>query len=219
MLPFVNMSDDAAAGILLRRNQRGHHHRARQGYAGSIVVARNSSFIVQGDRPVQLEDRSARNSALGYGGRQRAQGRACTALPYNSATSRRVASYGRNDTTANWPRYCDAGRHHKCDCWQRSSRSSTPRKIFARSASPPTASTLGIWSCELWHFWRVTRADNRASQKLLEQTIAIDPNYAQALAMLAVSHAFGASMGLGGRCKRRTASRRALLPCGCAGGR
>jgi TolB-like protein len=47
----------------------------------------------------------------------------------------------------------------------------------------------------LWHFWRVTRADNAASQQLLEQAVAIDPGYGQAHAMLVVSHTFGASMG------------------------
>jgi len=47
----------------------------------------------------------------------------------------------------------------------------------------------------LWHFWRVTRADNLLAQALLEQAIAIDPEYAQALAVLAVSHTFGAHMG------------------------
>jgi len=41
----------------------------------------------------------------------------------------------------------------------------------------------------------VTRDDNLAAQGLLEQAIAIDPNYAQALAVLAVSHTFGAHMG------------------------
>ena len=33
------------------------------------------------------------------------------------------------------------------------------------------------------------------AQALLEKAIAIDPNYAQALAVLAVSHTFGAHMG------------------------
>ena len=47
----------------------------------------------------------------------------------------------------------------------------------------------------LSHFWRMTREDNTAAQKLLEQAIAIDPNYAQALAVLAVSRTFGARMG------------------------
>jgi len=47
----------------------------------------------------------------------------------------------------------------------------------------------------LSHYWRVTREDNLVAQALLEQAIAIDPNYAQALAVLAVSHTFGAQMG------------------------
>jgi hypothetical protein len=42
---------------------------------------------------------------------------------------------------------------------------------------------------------RVTREDNLAPRRLLEQTIAIDPNYAQALAVLAVSDTFGAHTG------------------------
>jgi tetratricopeptide (TPR) repeat protein len=37
--------------------------------------------------------------------------------------------------------------------------------------------------------------DNFAAQALLEKAIAIDPNYAQALAVLALSHSFGAHMG------------------------
>jgi TolB-like protein/Tfp pilus assembly protein PilF len=47
----------------------------------------------------------------------------------------------------------------------------------------------------LSHFWRMTAEDNRAAQELLEQAVAIDPNYAQALAVLAVSRIFGAHMG------------------------
>jgi tetratricopeptide (TPR) repeat protein len=47
----------------------------------------------------------------------------------------------------------------------------------------------------LSHFWRVTREDNAAAQALLEKAIAIDANYAQALAVLAVSHVFGIHMG------------------------
>lgn len=47
----------------------------------------------------------------------------------------------------------------------------------------------------LSHYWRVTPEDNRWARQLLEQAIAIDPNYAQALAVFAVSYAFGAHMG------------------------
>lgn len=47
----------------------------------------------------------------------------------------------------------------------------------------------------LSHYWRMTREDNTAAQALLEKAITIDPNYAQALAVLAVSHSFGTHMG------------------------
>ena len=46
----------------------------------------------------------------------------------------------------------------------------------------------------LSHFWRVTRQDNIAAQALLEKAIAIDPNYGQALGVLAPA-IFGAHMG------------------------
>jgi tetratricopeptide (TPR) repeat protein len=41
----------------------------------------------------------------------------------------------------------------------------------------------------------MTREDNVAAQALVKQAIAIDPNYAQALAILAVSHSFAIHMG------------------------
>jgi TolB-like protein/Tfp pilus assembly protein PilF len=67
---------------------------------------------------------------------------------------------------------------------------------FRAQRKPPE--NLDAWDLvmrALWHFWRVTRADNRLAQTLLDQAIAIDPDYAQALAVLAVSHTFGAHMG------------------------
>jgi tetratricopeptide (TPR) repeat protein len=47
----------------------------------------------------------------------------------------------------------------------------------------------------LSHYWRVTRQDNVVAQALLEKAITIDPNYAQALDVLATSHIFSAHMG------------------------
>ena len=47
----------------------------------------------------------------------------------------------------------------------------------------------------LSHYWRVTRQDHAIAQALLEKAIAIDPNYGQALGVLAASHTFGAHMG------------------------
>jgi TolB-like protein len=47
----------------------------------------------------------------------------------------------------------------------------------------------------MWHFWRMTSEDNHAAQELLAQATAIDPELAQAQAVLAASHAFGVQMG------------------------
>jgi TolB-like protein/cytochrome c-type biogenesis protein CcmH/NrfG len=47
----------------------------------------------------------------------------------------------------------------------------------------------------LSHYWRVTRQDNVAAQALLEKAISIDPNYGQALGVLAASHTLGGHMG------------------------
>ena len=71
-----------------------------------------------------------------------------------------------------------------------------PRKISAPSASRPDS--MDAWDLvmrALSHYWRVTRQDNVVAQALLEKAIAIDPNYGQALGVLAASHTFGAHMG------------------------
>ncbi|BAR56338.1 tetratricopeptide (TPR) repeat protein [Bradyrhizobium diazoefficiens] len=47
----------------------------------------------------------------------------------------------------------------------------------------------------LSHYWRVTRQDHEAAQALLERAIGIDPNYGQALSVLAANHMFGAHLG------------------------
>jgi tetratricopeptide (TPR) repeat protein len=47
----------------------------------------------------------------------------------------------------------------------------------------------------LSHYWRITRQDNVVAQALLEKAIALDPNYGQALGVLATSYTFTAHMG------------------------
>jgi TolB-like protein/cytochrome c-type biogenesis protein CcmH/NrfG len=67
---------------------------------------------------------------------------------------------------------------------------------FRAQRKPPES--LDAWDLlmrALSHFWRITREDNAAAQKLLESAIAIDPNYGQALGVLAVNHMFGVQMG------------------------
>ena len=47
----------------------------------------------------------------------------------------------------------------------------------------------------LSYYWRVTRQDHAIAQRLLEQAIAIEPTYGQALGVLSASYTFGAHMG------------------------
>ncbi len=45
------------------------------------------------------------------------------------------------------------------------------------------------------HYWRVTRHDNVVAQALLEKAISLDPQYGQALGLLAASNIFSGHMG------------------------
>jgi tetratricopeptide (TPR) repeat protein len=63
----------------------------------------------------------------------------------------------------------------------------------------------------LSHFWRVTREDNSSAQELLEKAIDLIPDYAQANAVLAVSHTFGAHMGWEDRTTATPTAERAAL--------
>src|SRR6476660_935301 len=67
---------------------------------------------------------------------------------------------------------------------------------FRARRKPP--GSLDAWDLvmrALSHYWRVTRQDNFVAQALLEKAIVMDPNYGQALGLLADSYAFGAHMG------------------------
>ena len=67
---------------------------------------------------------------------------------------------------------------------------------FRAQRKPPN--NMDAWDLvmrALSHYWRVTRQDNVVSQALLEKATAIDPNYGQALGVLATSHTFSVHMG------------------------
>src|SRR6476620_10107539 len=67
---------------------------------------------------------------------------------------------------------------------------------FRANRKPPD--NMDAWDLvmrALSHHWRVTRQDNVVSQALLEKATAIDPNYGQALGVLAASQTFSAHMG------------------------
>jgi TolB-like protein/Tfp pilus assembly protein PilF len=65
----------------------------------------------------------------------------------------------------------------------------------ARRKPPESMDAWDLAMRALSHFWRVTRQDNVVAQALLEKAIAIDPNYGQALGVLATSYMFSAHMG------------------------
>src|SRR5947207_8846602 len=67
----------------------------------------------------------------------------------------------------------------------------------ARRKAPGSLDAWDLVMRALSHYWRMTRQDNVVAQALLEKAIAIDPNYGQALGVLATSHIFGAHMGWG----------------------
>jgi TolB-like protein/cytochrome c-type biogenesis protein CcmH/NrfG len=67
---------------------------------------------------------------------------------------------------------------------------------FRAQRKPPDS--MDAWDLvmrALSHYWRLTRQDNVVAQALLEKAIAIDPNYGQALGVLAASYTFSAHMG------------------------
>ena len=65
----------------------------------------------------------------------------------------------------------------------------------ARRKPPESMDAWDLVMRALSHYWRVTRQDNVVAQALLEKAIAIDPNYGQALGVLATSYTFSAHMG------------------------
>ena len=67
---------------------------------------------------------------------------------------------------------------------------------FHAQRKPPDS--MDAWDLvmrALSYYWRVTRQDNVVAQALLEKAIAIDPQYGQALGVLATSYMFIAHMG------------------------
>ena len=65
----------------------------------------------------------------------------------------------------------------------------------AQRKAPDSLDAWDLVMRALSHYWRVTRQDNVVAQALLEKAISIDPNYGQALGVLATSYTFTAHMG------------------------
>src|SRR5207344_225289 len=83
---------------------------------------------------------------------------------------------------------------------------------FRAQRKPPDS--MDAWDLvmrALSHYWRVTRQDNVVAQALLEKATVIDPNYGQALGLLASSHTFSAHMGWADMATVVPVARRAAL--------
>jgi TolB-like protein/cytochrome c-type biogenesis protein CcmH/NrfG len=83
---------------------------------------------------------------------------------------------------------------------------------FRAQRKPPNSiDAWGLVMRALSHYWQVTRQDNVIGQALLEKAIAIDPNYGQALGVLAASYTFSFHMGWAGRAASVPIAERAAL--------
>ena len=83
---------------------------------------------------------------------------------------------------------------------------------FRAQRKPPDS--MDAWDLvmrALSHYWRVTRQDNVVALALLEKAIAIDPNYGQALGVLASSYTFSFHMGWADRAIALPIAERAAL--------
>src|SRR5436305_2177570 len=90
---------------------------------------------------------------------------------------------------------------------------------FRSQRKPPN--NLDAWDLvmrALSHHWRVTRTDSAAAQTLLAQAIEIDPNYGQALALLATNHMFGVHLGWADIASAAAVAERAALTAVAADG-
>jgi len=65
----------------------------------------------------------------------------------------------------------------------------------ARRKAPESLDAWDLVMRALRHFWRMSREDNLLAQGLLEQAVAVDPDFGQAQALLAVSCSFGVHNG------------------------
>jgi TolB-like protein/cytochrome c-type biogenesis protein CcmH/NrfG len=81
--------------------------------------------------------------------------------------------------------------------------------FHAQRKSPDSMAAWDLVMRALSHYWRLTQQDCLVAQALLEKAISIDPNYSQALGVLAASHMFSAHMGWEDRASAASIAERA----------
>jgi TolB-like protein/Tfp pilus assembly protein PilF len=194
VLPFINMSDD--------REQDYFSDGISEDLITALsklrwffVIARNSSFTYKG-RAVHISE-VARELGVRYvveGSVRKSGDQVRISVQLNDASTGGHIWAERYDRNL-------AGVFAVQDEITESIVGAIEPQLYAaenfRAQSKPPGS-LDAWDLvmrALSYFWRITRQDNVVAQALLEKAIAIDPQYGQALGLLATSHIFGAHMG------------------------
>jgi TolB-like protein/Tfp pilus assembly protein PilF len=205
VLPFINMSGDPEQEYFSDGISEDIIT-ALSKLRWFFVIARNSSFIYKG--PAVHIRQIAEELGVRYvveGSVRRANGRVRITVQLNDAVTGSQIWAERYDREL-------ADVFAMQDEITAAIVASIEPQLYAaesfRSRRKPTDS-LDAWELvmrALSHYWRVTQHDSATAHDLLEQAIAIDPHYGQALGVLGASHAFSAYMGWA---DRATASARA----------
>ena len=194
VLPFINMSDDP---------QQEHFSdgisediiTALSKLRWFFVIARNSSFIYKG-KAVHLQQ-IADELGVGYvveGSVRKAGGRVrITAQLNDVATGSHIWAERYDRDLADVFAVQDEITEAIVAAIE--PQLYAAENFRARRKPPDSMDAWDLVMRALSHYWRVTRQDNVVAQALLEKAIAIDPNYGQALGVLATSHTFSAHMG------------------------
>ena len=194
VLPFTNMSDDPEQDYF-SDGMSEDLITALSKLRWFLVIARNSTFTYKG-RPVHISE-VARELGVRYvveGSVRKNGDQLRISVQLNDASTGGHVWAERYDRNL-------AGVFAVQDEITEAIVAAIEPQLYAaenfRTQSKPPGS-LDAWELvmrALSHFWRITRQDNVVAQALLEQAIAIDPQYGQALGLLATSHIFGAHMG------------------------
>ena len=194
VLPFVNMSGDAEQEYFsdgLSEDLIAALSKLRWFF----VIARNSSFSYKGKSVHQKQ--IAEELGVGYvveGSVRKAGERVRITVQLNDVTTGShlwAERYDRNlaDVFAVQDEITDA------IVATIEPQLYAAENFRARRKAPENLDTWNLVMRALRHFWRMSREDNLAAQRLLERATAIEPDYAQALAVLGVSLMFGVQMG------------------------
>jgi TolB-like protein/cytochrome c-type biogenesis protein CcmH/NrfG len=159
------------------------------------VVARNSSFIYK-DKPVHLKQ-VGEELGVGYvleGSVRKARDRVrITAQLNDVATGSHIWAerYDRNVADV----FSVQDEITEAIVASIEPQLYAAENFHVRRKPPDNMDAWELVMRALSHFWLITREDNVVAQSLLEKAVLLDPDYAQALGLLATSQTLGAYMG------------------------